>query len=204
MNPPKQLHYDLFLREADIGFYWKLDDSGIALDAEGLIWNAGGIERRYRYDELRAVRLRMTTGGRDEYVYFCTLYLNDGNIVTIYSGSSTGAADAERDPIYGEFVRVLHARLTTLKLHQVDFIAGQSEGRYYLILFAGILTIGFAVLLPLALLIIVGTWETLFILLAGIGLAWPMWRLAQSSRPRGYAPDALPEDLVPEIRNEAS
>jgi hypothetical protein len=197
MNPPKQLHYDLFLREADIGIYWKLTDSGITLDAEGMAWNAGGIERRYRYDELRAVRLRMTSGGRSEYVYFCTLYLTDGNIVTIYSGSASGATDAERDPVYGEFVRVLHARLASLKLYQIDFIAGQSEGRYYLILFAGILTIGFAVVLPLALLFLVGTWETLFILLAGIGLAWPMWQLAQSSRPRGYLPEDLPEDLVP-------
>jgi hypothetical protein len=41
--PPKQLYYDLFLREADIGIY-----RSITLDAEGIGWNAGGIERRYR------------------------------------------------------------------------------------------------------------------------------------------------------------
>jgi hypothetical protein len=56
------------------------------------------------------VRLRVTAGGHSEFVYFCTLYLSDGRIMTIYSGDARGAADAERERIYGEFVRVLHAR----------------------------------------------------------------------------------------------
>ena len=125
------------------------------------------------------------------------LRFRDGTVVTFYSGTARGAFDEQAQGIYAEFVRILHARLNTLKLAGVHYMAGQTATRYYLVLGSVVVLAAIAVVLPLVLLAVVREWKILIALLAGTGITWPMWKLAQASRPRSYSPDAVPEDVVP-------
>ncbi len=197
MDTPKQLHFDLFLREAGPGIYWKLQEGGVTLDAEGLAWEGEGGERRYRYADLASIQLCTTIGGKTGNIYFSVLRFYDGAVVTFYSGTSRGAVDERGAGIYADFIRMLHARLDTLKPAGLQYHAGQTAARYYIVLGSVIVLACIAVALPLVLLAIVRDWQVLIVLLAGAGLTWPMWKLAQASRPRSYTPDAVPEDVMP-------
>ena len=197
MDAPKQLHFDLFFREAAPGLYWKLAEGGVTLDAEGLAWTGDAGERRYRYSDLVSIQLCTTIGGKEGNIYFSVLRFRDGTVVTFYSGTARGAFDEQAQGIYAEFVRILHARLNTLKLAGVHYMAGQTATRYYLVLGSVVVLAAIAVVLPLVLLAVVREWKVLIALLAGAGITWPMWKLAQASRPRSYSPDAVPEDVVP-------
>lgn len=197
MDAPKQLHFDLFFREAAPGLYWKLAEGGVTLDAEGLAWTGDAGERRYRYGDLASIQLCTTIGGKEGNIYFSELRFRDGTVVTFYSGTSRGAVDETGARTYAEFIRILHARLNTLKPAGIEYKAGQTATRYYVVLGAVIALTGMVVVLPLVLSLIYRKWELLIALFAGAGLAWPMWWLAQASRPRTYSPDAVPEDVVP-------
>ena len=197
MDAPKQLHFDLFFRESAPGLYWKLAEGGVTLDAEGLAWTGDAGERRYRYSDLVSIQLCTTIGGKEGNIYFSVLCFRDGTVVTFYSGTARGAFDEQAQGTYAEFVRILHARLSTLKLAGVHYMAGQTATRYYLVLGSVVVLAAIAVVLPLVLLAVVREWKVLIALLAGAGITWPMWKLAQASRPRSYSPDAVPEDVVP-------
>ena len=197
MDAPKQLHFDLFFREAAPGLYWKLAEGGVTLDAEGLAWTGDAGERRYRYSDLVSIQLCTTIGGKEGNIYFSVLRFRDGTVVTFYSGTARGATDDRAAGIYADFVRILHARLNTLKPVGIEYKAGQTATRYYVVLGAVIVLICTFVVLPFALLVIFREWQALIFTFVGAGFSWPMWRLAQASRPRSYSPDAVPEDVVP-------
>jgi hypothetical protein len=197
VDTPKQLHFDLFFREAAPGIYWKLEEGGVTLDADGIFWKREGVGRRYRYDDLASIQLCTTIGGKEGNIYFSVLRFRDGTIVTFYSGTARGAFDEAAQSVYADFIRILHARLNTLRPAGIEYKAGQTATRYYLVLGSVIVLAGLAVVLPLVLLAVVQRWEVLIALLAGAGITWPMWRLAQASRPRSYSPDAVPEDVMP-------
>jgi hypothetical protein len=197
VDAPKQLHFDLFFREAAPGIYWKLEEGGVTLDAEGLAWKGEAGERRYRYSDLASIRLCTTIGGKVGNIYFCVLRFRDGTVVTFYSGTSRGQIDERGASIYADFIRILHARLNTLKPAGIEYKAGQTATRYYIVLGAVIVLISMVVVLPFVLTVIYRKWEALIAVLVGAGFCWPMWRLAQASRPRIYSPDAVPDDVVP-------
>lgn len=197
MDAPKQLHFDLLFREAAPGLYWKLEEGGVTLDADGLSWKHEQDDRRYRYADFASIQLCTTIGGKEGNIYFSVLRFRDGTVVTFYSGTSRGAVDERGAGIYADFIRILHARLNTLKPAGIEYRAGQTAARYYVVLGSVVVLTCAVVVLPLVMLAIVREWEVLIALLVGAGFTWPMWKLAQASRPRTYSPDAVPEDVVP-------
>lgn len=192
--PPR--HYALFVSEKTARFFWKLRDEGVTLSAEGISWHTDGMERARAWNEIAGVNLSTSYIHKQGNVYACMITFRDGVVLTVRSVSAWGHQDEEREPIYREFVEILHARLARPEFSDVRFIAGTTATK----------ALGFKITLAVASLFFVGLplalvflepLKALLIAAAGAAFVWPMWRMAQTNEPCDYAPRDLPYDLLP-------
>lgn len=108
-----------------------------------------------------------------------------------------GHPDDERAAIYAEFLTDLYARLAAIKDNKVEYFGGVAPSRFKFGLAAVILAGAFFVVLPLVLLLIARDSEALWIAAGGVFLIYPMFRGMQRNAPQAYAPDQIPEELMP-------
>ncbi len=199
LEKPAAARYDLFLRDGRRTFIFRYRDQGIALDGSGLAWQSDGAERKQAYADISSIRLQSASLPKSSTLYTCTIEFRDGQQLVVTNASEYGSGDDERTPVYGKFVRDLHKRIPQAERSRIRFYAGNSESRQrvlWVILFiAGLFFVG----LPLGLLLYVRELEVLWVLLAGAGFIYPLWRSATANEPRDYRCEYPPEELVPPV-----
>lgn len=194
--PPR--HYDLFVSEKQVRFFWKLRDEGVTLSAEGISWHTDGVPRARAWNEIAGVNLSTGYVHKQGTFYACTISFRDGAVLIVRSVSAWGHVDEEREPVYREFVEILHARLARPECSGLQFFAGTTATRalgFKIVLAIATL---FFVGLPLALFFIGPPLEVFFVLAAGAAFVWPLWRMRQANEPRTYSPRDLPYELLPQ------
>lgn len=141
-------------------------------------------------------QIRLQTGGNaQDLVAMCLISFADGYVLTVYNGSAQGLPDDAQAALYRDFVRGLHRRLVASRA-PVDYVAGYAEGRYHIVLVAGILLGLIAVALPFVLVLITGESKALFLLAGGVFLFWPLYRMVQANKLNRYDPADLPDELL--------
>jgi hypothetical protein len=192
--PPR--HYALFVSEKQQRLFWKLKDEGVTLSAEGISWCADGVERVRAWADVSGVNLSTGYIHKQGTVYSCIISFRDGGVLIVRSVSAWGHKDEEREPIYREFVEILHARLARPEFSGVHFFSGTAATKALGFKITLVVATLFFVGLPLAL-VVLEPLQALLIAAAGAAFVWPMWRMAQSNRLRDYSPLDIPQDLLP-------
>jgi hypothetical protein len=188
--------HELFVA-SDTSMRWKFTDSGVTLSPEGLSWNIGDVAFNRSYADIFSIRLQRAAAGTGANVGICQIHFHDGVDLHIHGGSEHGIADVAQAPRYTAFVRDLHRRLAAREdSKNIAFHAGLGKTRY-IILTIAVAAAGLLMgVLPLILLIMFQDLHTLFLFMAGGGLAWSFFRLWDKNRPRPYSPGQVPEELL--------
>lgn len=189
--------YDLFLRDDRKRFFFRYKDRGVTLDAPGIAWSAGGIEQKKSFEDIFSIHLKSANVGQSPTIYTCVIEFHDGQQLLVTSTSEYGSGWEEQSKLYGEFVRDLHARISQKTRGEIEFRAGNTEGKQKFLWATLVVAILFFVATPVVLLLITGDLKALGITLAGVGLVYPLIRSAKANEPRTYRCEYLPDDLVP-------
>jgi hypothetical protein len=190
-------YHALFISDGNTSFRWAITDSGITLSADGLSWTIDGNERARTYSDIFSIRLQRAAAGTGAGVGICEIGFRDGITLKIMGGSAHGIADAEKAPLYADFVRDLHKRLAARQdTSHIYYNAGLSQGRYTVLTIAIVASAILFGLLPLGLLIMIHDLHTLILFVTSGGLLWSFYMLWQKNRPRPYTPTSVPEELL--------
>jgi hypothetical protein len=189
--------YDLFLREDRKRFFLRYKDQGVTLNASEIAWTAGGMERKKSFDDIFSIHLQSANVGQSPTIYTCVIEFRDGQQLLVTSASEYGSGWEEQSKLYGEFVRDLHARIPQIARGEIEFRAGNTEGKQKFLWATLVVAVLFFVATPVILLLITGDMQALWITLAGAGMVYPLIRSAKANEPRNYRCEYLPDDLVP-------
>ncbi len=118
-------------------------------------------------------------------------------MLTIAGITSLGKPSPERAGLYAAFVRDLHAHLGAGDRARIQFLAGNSAGRQKVGLVIMAVAVAFFVVMPIGLLVITGDVRALVVLVGGGLFVAPALKIFRQNAPRNYAPEDLPEDLLP-------
>jgi hypothetical protein len=187
--------YDLAIVAGGRRFYFKNKDRGITLTDWKLAWHADGQDDEAPLQDIASVRL-MAGGDFKNPLNQCQITFADGDILTVTDGSAYGVADDAQTPLYRDFLTTLHARLALAPHGTIAFIQGYPQTNYAIVMVAACLLGIIGVVLPVVLLFIVQKLEVLLLLVAGIGLCWPLYKMVSANAPRPYNPQALPNELM--------
>jgi hypothetical protein len=189
--------YDLFLREDRGRFFLRYKNRGITLGASGIAWAADGTERKKDFGDIFSIHLQSANVGQSPTIYTCIVEFRDGQRLLVTSASEYGSGWDEQSKLYGQFVRDLHARIPPKARSEIQFRAGNSEGRQKFLWATLVVAVLFFIVMPVVLLLITHDMQALWITLAGVGFLYPVIRSAKANAPRSYRCEYLPDDLVP-------
>jgi hypothetical protein len=189
--------YPLLLREGGGRFFFRLRNQGVRLTQDALAWVHDGQQRRYGFAEILSIRLQVRHVHKSGDIGACEIRFRDGRSLKLDGGTAYGYADEAQSAAYAAFIRDLHARLAASGVTTIRYLAGSSEGMHTGAVVSVVIGALFFIGLPFVLLFIVRRWEVLGVLAAGVGFIWPLWSKLEANRPRDYAPDAIPAELVP-------
>jgi hypothetical protein len=194
--PSPENHYDLYLRAGrSVGLYFRNSNHGVTLTAERINWTFDDKDDGAPYQNIRQVHLQTGGDWRDP-VNICTITFADGYKLVVLNSNEYGAgADNERRPVYRAFVHDLLARLAALKT-ATTFTAGLQGARYPLIIACGVLLGIMSIGIPVAAMIYTRSIGPITVLLAGIGLYWPLTKVIEKNAPHTYDPQHPPEELL--------
>jgi hypothetical protein len=173
---------------------WRVGPAGFA-------WQVGEKAGHFAFSEITSIRLSFTPTRFDSARYRCTVTRFNGWRENFASTSYAGIGSFEdRGRAYGVFVRALVDEATRAN-PAIRLEAGESSLRYW----SSILILVAALLLLAVILLSVGfnaTWIVIVKLmviafLLPIGLRW-----IAKNRPRSFAPDAIPADVLPSDASE--
>ncbi len=163
---------------------------------DGLSWDGGDKKGHFPFSEIVAIRLSYTPTRFDFARYRCIVTRFNGWRETIVSTSYAGIGSFEdRAPAYAKFVRSLVTEASKGN-PGIRLKAGESNFRYWgnIVLLAGAFTFLALVFLSLG---FNPTWLIIVKLLV-IALLLPVClRWITKNRPRSFAPDAIPEKILP-------
>lgn len=107
-----------------------------------------------------------------------------------------GFADRARAQLYSDFVRDLHARLPADRYPEIRFTAGGPPWRYWTMLLSALAGAPLFAAAGVAGYVIFHLWNGLLLLIVGEYFCWKLGRRALANKPRAYAPERLPEELL--------
>jgi hypothetical protein len=199
MNQTEQAReFDLYLREGQSRFFWRLKNHGISVSGDGLTWEFDGYPRKRKFAEILFVHLSSGHVARHGEFYACQIVFRDGGSLTVQSTTDMGLPDDGRAPVYGDFVRTLHEQIARSGAKDIGFRAGMSASKRNFAVAVLAVAALFFIVLPLGIFFFLeASWHVLGLLAAGAGLVWPVWKQIEANSPRDYAPDDLPHELVP-------
>lgn len=193
---PDARHYDLFTTDGSRKFVWRLTDAGIALEADGIAVMRAGQWTRARYADIAAITLTSGAIGQSGLRGACTIRLNNGALVVVNNLNARGISDGFRDGLFRQFVTDLHQRLMQSgAAKDVTFHSGFSQSRMTGLVFITTIAALLFIALPVGLLVFTRDIESLWMLLAGVGLVYPIVRVARNNQPTTYLPTAPPDLL---------
>jgi hypothetical protein len=189
--------YDLFTLERAGRFAWQNKDRGVTLGPTAMSVLRGNRWISLPYRKIASIGLSTGSIGNFRSIAQCTVRLKSGRQLVITNTNARGMSDGLRDGLYREFVADFHDRLLADGAAQsITFRSGFSRGRMTGLVAALIAGAALFLLLPTLLLIFTHNLETLWALLAGVGLVFPAFRIATANQPATYLPNR-PPDLLP-------
>ena len=189
--------YDLFTRDGSTKFQWRLKDEGIGLTPAGIEVMRANRWTDAAYTDIASVTLTTGVIGTGAPMAACTIKLNNGGQIIVTNVTARGIADGARNGAYRSFVRDFHQHLVDSGAATgITFHSGFTQRRLSWLIFALILAAILFIATPLGILIFTRDTDALWMLIAGVGLVFPVMRVAKSNRPAAYLPGA-PPDLLP-------
>lgn len=167
------------------------------LTDDGLSWHIAGRSGLWRYDEISAIRLSFRPVSMQQHRFRADVgHVKGGRIAILSTSWQTAALMAPQDNGFRDFIVALHARMAKAGT-RAALTAGLGRTTYTAVLaFLAMLAVTMAGLLIRALLI--GEFAgVLFILGFAALFAWQVGGFVRRNRPRSYALDHLPTDLLP-------
>lgn len=189
-------HYDLYLRAGrGIGFYFRNTNHGVTLTADRINWTFDAKPDGAPFQNIRSVHLQTGGDWRDP-TNICTITFADGYKLVVVNCDGYGAgADEERRPIYGAFVRDLHARLAAAG-SATTFTCGYQGASYPLIIAASVALGAICIVGPIVAMIYQRSIGPVMVLFAGVTLYWPLTKAIEKNAPRKYDPRHPPAELL--------
>ncbi len=167
------------------------------LTADAIVWEAGSKSGRVPYRAVRRVRMTFKPVSMQSYRFVTEIWAERASRLKIISTSWKSMMEQERlDAPYTAFVGELHRRLHAAGA-QVDYVRGGNPLIYWpgLVMFV-VVAFGLAAVIVRALqahafsgALIVAAFLVFFL--------WQSGNLFRRNRPGRYAPEALPEELLP-------
>lgn len=189
--------YPLYFRDRT-GFVWAIETRGLRLDDKGLTFTSERETRTIGFSEIRSIRLHTAYANAGETpLGICQIGFRRYRKLTVLSGDSLLRADEGQRAAYHAFVRDFHRRIPPADRARIAFNGGLSDTRYFILcaaMLAGAVLFG---MLPLVLIVVAPSWHTLGVAAASWGLAYAGWKSWSRNRPGRYAPDRIPDDLLP-------
>jgi hypothetical protein len=176
---------------------WRLEDDALVLQG-GPAADADSV-LRFPYREIVRLRLSYEPSRVDGERYRCDLRMRSGQQLVIMSTHYVGFADFEnRAASYVPFVRALVARVA-----QENPAARFRSGKKLVTFWAEHIFLAMMVALLIFVLIAIGTsslsdssWSKLWMILGSIPL---LIAYTRKNRPRPFKPDAIPQDVMPDL-----
>jgi hypothetical protein len=187
--------YDLSLLAGGRRFSFKNNDRGVMLTDWRIGWTADGKEDSAPLENIASVRL-FCAGDFKNPLNQCQITFVDKHLLTVTDGNEYGSVDDNQTTVYRDFVQALHARLALAPPGTIQFMRGYPATNFYVVSIAAGLLALMCVATPLVMLFLVQKMEVLFVLIAGIGLCWPLYKMVSNNAPRSYDPRQLPEELM--------
>jgi hypothetical protein len=186
---------------AGLGYAYRASLMGSAhrftIEDDGISWQVGRRSGTWRYADIATVQMSYRPMSMQSRRFRADIKHRDGGRIVVMSTTwQTLALMAAQDDSYRSFIVELHRRLAE---HggRVSLVAGLNPVLY----FAGaaalaLLAAALAALLVRAL--VTGEWAGV-LFLAGLSalFGWQIGGFMRRNRPRAYAFDALPQDLLP-------
>jgi len=188
--------YPLYFRDGD-GFFLSIATHGLTLDDGGVTFTSERETRTIRFSEIHAIRLHTGFANNETALGICQIKFGRWRKLTVYSGDSYLRADENRRDAYLRFVRDLHHRIPPADRARIAFNGGLSDTRHMIVSAASIVGALIFGVLPLVLIVLVPSWETLSVAAGSFGLAYVGWKNWAKNRPQRYAPDRVPAELLP-------
>jgi hypothetical protein len=167
------------------------------LTEDGLAWHVGGRSGLWRYADITAVRLSYRPISMQPRRFRCDIEHVSGTRIAVLSTTwQTVTLMAPQDKEYRAFITELHRRLEQSGSGAV--LSGGTRPGAYL---AGIIVLALVAVAMTGLLaraLATGEWAGALFLIGFAALFW--WQIGgfvRRNRPRRYAFDALPEQLLP-------
>lgn len=198
---PASKTYDLHFVLDNKGYVWRNPNRGVTLTDAGVKSSLGwrtasdGRADSRLWTDITQVGMAMSSDGRDA-LNQCRISFRDGRCLVVTDTGADGRLDESRTPVYRDFVRALHARLSAAPAGTIRFSAGVSEGRHRAMQVILVIAALFFVGTPVVLLFLIGDWRILGVLVAGAGFVWPFWKITENNRPRSYDPRRPPGELM--------
>jgi hypothetical protein len=189
--------FDLFVRSDGKRLYFTNPDHAITVSDGALAWTSNGMDRQEPFGNIASIHLQTAQiGNMSRVLDQCIVEFTDGVRLIVTNGAPNGLPDADKAPIYRDFVRDLHGRLAAGRYGSIRFSAGMAPWRYtglkITLVIAGLLFVAAPAVLGLAF----GDLKGLGLAVGGVFLGAPFVRMLLNNAPRDYTPDALPEQLL--------
>ncbi len=197
-HPENSRSYDVYFYVAGSSrLVLRNPNHGIVLDDTAMAWTKDGAACRQAYANIAAVHLQTAAlGNAVNVIDQCKIEFVDGPAVTVSNASSSGLPDKAQTPLYRDFVRDFHTRLTAHGCLAIRFTAGMAQWRYRMLFGTMIVAALLFIVTPIGVLLVTGDLHILVPMAMGVSLCWPLTRLMMNNTPRGYTPDRLPEELL--------
>jgi hypothetical protein len=171
------------------------------LQPDELVFAVGSRTGSVPYRDIRRVRLSFRPATMQSYRFLTEIWSATGPKLTIASTSWRGIVEQERlDRPYRDFVLALHRRIAAAAA--TPLLQGGSPAVLYwpgVVIFA---LIALAVAALLARALVQDSWAAvLFLTGFFVLLLWQIGGFFRRNRPRRYAADAVPDDLLPKPKS---
>jgi hypothetical protein len=186
--------YDLCINVAGRRLYWRNPNHGITLGADSITWTMDGSANEMAYGNIVAVHL--DSAGQKVTADRCTITFADGRGLLVVNTDPGGYRDAKRGPLYRDFVRDLHARLSANGCTEIRYTAGVPRWRYRAMLIGAAIATPVFCLSGLLQWLLAGDLHGLGLAILGGYFCWTLVRRALANAPRDYTPEKLPQALL--------
>ncbi len=170
------------------------------LSNDGLDWSIGLRSGRVSYPMVQHIRLGYKPTNLGTGRFITEIWPQQASKLSLDSISARSVIDTvDLGAEYTKFIRELHRRVS-LANRDCIFEAGMPSWRWWPSAIVGVFCL-FALIYIVAQSIVSGHYAVgAGITLLGAWFVWQIWNIVMRNRPRRYAPDAIPADILPAVR----
>ena len=170
------------------------------LSKDGLDWSIGARTGRISYPMIRHIRLGYKPTNMASARYIAEIWPLNAPKIALHSVSAQSLVDmADQGNDYSRFLRELHARVKAATSDCVYDI-GFPAWRWWPSAIVGVGVLAAVAYVIVQAVFAAQYWMAAIITLVGVWFVWQIWNIVMRNRPRRYAPDAIPEDILPSVK----